>query len=104
MEHDDCVCRDNRFFGTLTTLDLVINVAKGAYIPAFFFSQAITKGLSYTFIPYLASYPIKLYQEPIAWSEFGFGLTIALVWLGGFTLLAKYSYQMGLRRFEAAGG
>ena len=89
---------------TLTTLDLVINLAKGAYIPAFFFPLVVTRGLSYTFIPYLASYPIKLYQEPIVWSEFGFGLTIALVWLVIFSLMAVYSYKVGLKRYEAAGG
>jgi len=88
---------------TMTVLDLVIALLKGAYIPATLFPLWATKGLSLTFIPYLASYPIKLYQEPIVWNDFLFSLGIALGWVGIFSFTAAYFYKRGLRNYEAAG-
>ena len=89
---------------TLTVLDLVINLIKGAYIPAFYFPLWLTKGLSFTFIPYLASYPIKLYQEAIVPTEFFYSLVVALIWIGIFSMTTVYFYKQGLKRYEAAGG
>lgn len=97
------------FFGTevnqLTTVtDLVINLLRGAYIPAFFFPISLTKALSFTFIPLLASFPIKLYQETIDLNQIFFEFGVALVWIFIFYFLSKRLYASGLKAFEAQGG
>lgn len=88
---------------TLTVLDLLINLFKGAYIPAFYFPAWLTKVLSFTFIPYLASYPIKLYQETINYQELMFSFAVALAWIAFLGFTAVYFYKLGLKRYEASG-
>lgn len=88
----------------LTSLDLVLNLAKGAYIPAYLFSEKIKQALALTFIPYLASFPIRLYQEVVSSQEIINALSVGLVWVGVFFMSAIYLYNKGLKIYEAQGG
>ena len=95
--------RGTEINSVMTVLDLVIALLKGAYIPAILFPAWVSKGLSFTFIPYLASYPIKLYMEPIVLSDFLFSVGVALIWIVAFSFTAIFFYKRGLRNYEAAG-
>lgn len=96
------------FLGTetsqfFTALDLTINLLKGAYIPAYLFSPYVTRLLSFTFIPYLASFPIRLYQEIVSPAEILQAFLVAVAWAVFFTFTATYFYRRGLRVYEAQG-
>ena len=96
------------FLGTetgqfFTALDLMINLLKGAYIPAYLFSPYVTRLLSFTFIPYLASFPIRLYQEVVSPTEIIQAFFVASAWAVFFTFTAAYFYRRGLKIYEAQG-
>jgi len=97
------------FWGTeieslLTVVDLILNLLKGAYIPAFLFPARVSRLLSFTPIPYLNTFPIEIYQQPVSAGAIFSGL--AVIWFWGLALgaLATLAYRRGLRRYEAAGG
>lgn len=97
------------FFGTevqsLTTVfDLIINLLRGAYIPAFLFPAVLSKTLSFTFLPLLAAFPIRLYQERVDFPTIIFELAVSAFWLAAFFAIAKKVYQLGLKSYEAQGG
>lgn len=97
------------FWGTeigslLTVVDLVLNLLKGAYIPAFLFPEQVNKILSLTPIPYLNAFPIEVYQQPVAAGAILSGLVVISFWGLVLGSLATFAYRKGLRRYEAVGG
>ncbi len=87
-----------------TVVDLCFNLLRGAYIPAFLFPPVVTKLLSFTFIPLMGSFPIKIYQETVSLQTLIFEISIAIFWFIALFLLAKKTYHSGLKLYEAQGG
>jgi len=97
------------FWGTeieslVISVSLALNLAKGAYIPAFLFPDQIKKILNLTPINYLVALPIDIYQNPIDPRFILNKFLIILGWLIVFGLLTTWLYKKGLKHYQAFGG
>ncbi len=96
------------FWGTeigsfLTVIDLSLNMLTGKYIPAYLFPENIQTFLSYTPIPYLASFQISIYQNDLADVELLKGFIVCGSWILILFMSYKIVFNKGLKAFDALG-
>jgi len=96
------------FLGTeirslLTVFDLVINLTRGAYIPAYLFPNWLSKILFFTFIPYISAFSIELYQVSKSTSYIISSFAAATSWLIILYFIAIKTFKKGLRYYESNG-
>lgn len=84
---------------TLTVFDLVINLLRGAYIPAFLFPVWLDKILFFTFIPYISAFSIKLYQEPVSWNQITTSTLVALLWTTSLFWISQKTLKKGIKHY-----
>ena len=85
-------------------IHLSLSIFKGAFIPAYLFSQQLQSALLTTPIPYLASFPIGIYQGDYSLEQITQGLVIALLWTLAFIVIFRFVYSKGLQNYDALGG
>lgn len=87
----------------VTVVDLIFTFLKGAYIPAYLYPERIKALLSYTPFSYLTSFPTDIYQGFISGEKLFTGLAIIVIWIVFLSLLCRFIYGRGVRRYEAFG-
>ena len=88
----------------LTVVDLSLHIVKGTYIPAYLFPDTLKEVLSYTPIPYLASFPIEAYSTTLSGNEILKAFIISLFWLIVFYSLYQFNFKKGLKSYDSLGG
>lgn len=88
---------------TLSVIDLMLNLVKGAWIPMFLFSDSLKEFLNYTPIPYIGGYIVQVFQEGLP-NDYLKSILIILFWITLFILIFKVVYKKGVERYEANGG
>lgn len=97
------------FWGTeinslLTVVDLILNLIKGAYIPAFLFPATVKKLLRLTPINYFIALPIQIYQQTVNYQQIVSALVIIIGWIGILYLAIKLFYKKALKHYQVFGG
>lgn len=87
-----------------TVLDLILNLFKGAWIPFYLFPDWVKNILNLTPIPYLAAWPIDIYQHGIDMNQFLRATVVCLAWITFGVLVSKILYKKGLIHYEGYGG
>jgi ABC-type uncharacterized transport system permease subunit len=86
-----------------TTIDLILNLLKGAYIPAFLFPASVIAFLKLTPIYYLNAFPIDVYQGKVNLGEFIWGFLIICIWIISLSWIFGKLFKKGLLSYEAYG-
>lgn len=87
-----------------TVLDLVLNLFKGAWIPFYLFPDWVKNILNLTPIPYIAAWPIEIYQNGFEVNQMLNAFVVCIVWITIGLLVAKILYTKGLIHYEGYGG
>lgn len=88
----------------LTVIDLSLHIVKGTFIPAYLFPEEFQKILSFTPIPYFASFPIDVYSGDAQLSKIIFALIVSLSWLLFFYILYLVNFKRSLKIYDSLGG
>ncbi len=84
-------------------LIIVLNILKGIYIPYYLFPASLQRFLSLTPFVYFGGYPIEIYQSSIGSIELIKGLGIGIIWVLVLSVLVKFLYTKGIKRYEGIG-
>lgn len=87
-----------------TVLDLVLNLFKGAWIPFYLFPDFLREILKFTPIPYIAAWPIEIYQNGIDVDQALLAIGVCMFWMTLGGLIANILYRRGLIHYEGYGG
>lgn len=86
------------------TVNLILNLVKGAYIPAYLFPNKIKNLLNLTPFNYLVALPIETYQNPLDLSLTIKRILIIIFWIIIFGLFLKWFYKKALKHYQVFGG
>lgn len=86
-----------------TTMDLIIDILKGVYIPVFFFPETLQRILQFTPIPYLLAYPISLYTDNYTTPEVVRNSVVVIFWMIVLYITLRIVYKKGLKQYEGYG-
>lgn len=89
---------------TLTVIDLVLNLFRGAWIPLYLFPESFRNILNLTPIPYIGAFPVTVFQGEISTEQIFSSLLINLFWITILFIIFRIVYSKGLKKFEAQGG
>jgi ABC-2 type transport system permease protein len=79
-------------------------IAGGHLFPLDILPPSIAAVLNYTPFPYLLFFPVSVYLGNIKGAALWHGLLIQSVWAIGFYLLARFTWNRGVRKYSAVGG
>ncbi|MDQ6985108.1 MAG: ABC-2 family transporter protein [Candidatus Dojkabacteria bacterium] len=89
---------------TLTVVDLFFDIINGALIPIYFFSNTIQNIVSYTPAYFQGAFQLQIYQGQLEQKDIYQGLIVTVIWFVIFFILAQFTFQKGLKSYDAANG
>jgi ABC-2 type transport system permease protein len=79
-------------------------MAGGHLFPLDILPPAVSAALQFTPFPYQLFFPVSIYLGRISGPELWQGLSIQVFWVAFFYVVARWTFQKGIRRYTAFGG
>ena len=75
----------------------------GRWVPLSFFPPAIAGLLGLMPFSFLFSFPIRVFQQQVSFSQMSTALVVEIAWLGLLLFIGKNTWEMGVKKYEAYG-
>jgi ABC-2 type transport system permease protein len=85
------------------SINLVLNIFIGRYIPVYLFPESVKYIISLTPANYFGNFQILIYQGLLPREEIINGTIIMTIWTIIFLFISKFIYNRGLKVYEASG-
>ena len=92
---------DVRFFRS--AMMMIFDFLAGAVIPLDVMPKPLYKISSFLPFQFLAFFPIKLYQGALSQNQILTGIGLLIFWIASLTILLKFVWLNGVKRYEAVG-